>query len=248
MKGIILAGGTGSRLRPLTNVTNKHLLPIYNKPMVFYPLEFLKSMGITEIILTTGKEFAGDFADLLGDGSAFGVSLTYKVQESALGIAHALNVTESIVGGDSIMVILGDNIFMLGREEEALIRKKTAAFAASPEGAMIFLKEVEDPRRFGVPTLGKEGKLLAITEKPSQPGSKYAVTGLYLYDHNVFGKIKRLKPSPRGEFELTDVNNAYLAEGKLDYHVIEGEWTDAGTFESLYRANLIAKEKSQEEK
>ena len=242
MKGIILAGGTGSRLRPLTNVTNKHLLPIYDKPMIFYPLEFLKSMGIKEIILTTGKEFAGDFADLLGDGSAFGVSLTYKVQESPLGIAHALGVTESIIGEDSIMVILGDNVFMLEKEEEARMRERAAAFASNPDGAVIFLKEVDDPRRFGVPTIGNGGKLLGITEKPTHPGSNYAVTGLYLYDSNVFRKIKALRPSSRGELELTDVNNAYLTEGKLDYSVILGEWTDAGTFESLHKANLIAKE------
>jgi glucose-1-phosphate thymidylyltransferase len=242
MIGIILAGGNGTRLRPITNVTNKHLLPVYNKPMIYYPVEFHKSLGITEVLLTTGKEFGGEFTNLLGDGSRFGINLTYKVQEEALGIAHALGLAENIAKGHSMAVILGDNLFFLSNEETKSIRREVEEFARTPEGAVIFLKRVSDPERFGVAEVDENGRVMGIEEKPKNPKSNYAVTGLYLYDSTVFEKIRRLKPSGRGELELTDVNNAYLLEGKLKSHLLEGEWTDAGTFDSLHRANSLAKD------
>ena len=242
MKGIILAGGNGTRLKPLTNVTNKHLLPVYNKPMVFYPIDTLKSMGTHNIILVTGKEFSGDFADLLGDGQIFGIELTYKVQEEALGIANALGAAKNISGRDPILVILGDNIFMLDKAETEKLREKISEFSKNPEGAMIFLKEVKDPERFGVPEFDSNNNIIKIEEKPKEPKSKYAVTGLYLYDNTIFDKILGLKPSNRGEFELTDVNNLYLKEGRLKSYIIKGEWTDAGTFESLYHAGTLARD------
>lgn len=241
MKGIILAGGNGTRLKPLTDVTNKHLLPVYNRPMIFYPIDTLKSIGIHDITLITGREFAGDFADLLGEGYKFDLEVTYKVQEKALGIAHALNIAQSSIGKDPSIVILGDNIFMLSSEETNEMKKKTSEFLKNPDGAMIFLKEVNDPERFGVAELDKNGKIITIEEKPKNPKSKYAVTGLYVYDNTVFSKISQLKPSSRGELELTEVNALYLKEGKLKYHILKGEWTDAGTFDSLYRAGMLAK-------
>jgi glucose-1-phosphate thymidylyltransferase len=241
MKGVILAGGNGTRLKPLTDVTNKHLLPIYNKPMVFYPIDTLKSMGINDIILVTGKEFSGDFADLLGNGKKFGIEFTYKVQEEALGIAHALGTVKNTIGKDPITVILGDNIFMLGKAEIEELKKRISEFSKNPSGAMIFLKEVNDPERFGVPEFDGNNNVIKIEEKPKEPKSKYAVTGLYIYDNTLFDKISKLKPSKRGEFELTDVNNLYIGEGRLKSHIIKGEWTDAGTFESLYRAGTLAK-------
>jgi glucose-1-phosphate thymidylyltransferase len=247
MWGIILAGGNGTRLNPLTSVTNKHLLPVYNKPMVHYPLEFLINVGIRNIILVTGKEHAGSFADLLGDGSRFGVNITYKVQEGALGIAHALGITENVVRDEPIIAILGDNVFAVNQDEIERIKALVKDFNSRADGAVIFLKEVEDAERFGVPEFDENKRIKIIEEKPKEPKSRYAVTGLYMYDRTVFDKIKTLKPSWRNELEVTDVNNAYLAEKKLEYHIIEGEWTDAGTFESLFRANSIAR-KSQLEK
>lgn len=248
MIGVILAGGSGSRLRPLTSVTNKHLLPVHDKPMIYYPMEFLKELGMKDIILTTGKEHGGDFTELLGDGSRFGVDFTYKVQEGALGIAYALGITHNVVKEDSMIVILGDNIFLCDEKELAEIRKKVDDFTKKPDGAIVFLKEVDDPERFGVAELDKKGNVLGIEEKPAKPKSNYAVTGLYIYDKTVFDKIKKLKPSGRGELELTDVNNAYIKEGKLKYHIIRGSWTDAGTFESLHKASLLSKAISDKKK
>jgi glucose-1-phosphate thymidylyltransferase len=241
MWGIILAGGDGTRLNPLTNVTNKHLLPIYDKPMVYYPLEFLINAGIKNIILVTGKEHAGSFADLLGDGSRFGVNITYKVQEGALGIAHALGITENVVKDEAVMAILGDNVFAVNPDEMERIKGLARDFNTKASGAAIFLKEVEDPERFGVPEFDGNKRIKIIEEKPKWPKSKYAVTGLYMYDRTVFDRIRTLKPSWRDELEITDVNNAYLADKKLEHHIINGEWTDAGTFESLFRANSIAR-------
>ena len=242
MYGVILAGGNGTRLKPLTEVTNKHLLPIYNKPMIYYPLELLINLGVTNIILVTGKEYAGSFADLLGDGSRFGVNITYKVQEGALGIAHALGLTENVVRDEPVTVILGDNVFAVNPDEMGKIRALVKDFGTKADGAVIFLKEVDDPERFGVAELGANGAVLGIEEKPKAPKSNYAVTGLYVYDKTVFSKIKTLAPSWRNELEVTDVNNAYLKERKLSYHIINGKWTDAGTFESLFKANQIARE------
>jgi len=240
MMGIILAGGNGTRLKPLTNVTNKHLLPVYNKPMITYPLNFLKNLGVRRIALISGREFAGDFANLLGDGSEFGVELTYKVQNGAKGIAHAIGITKSIVNNSSIITILGDNIFSMDNDEVHKIKERIAEFEKNPDGALIFLKRVSDPERFGVAEI-KNGKVIRIEEKPKHPKSNLAVVGLYVYDNTVFQKIKQLKPSWRNELEITDVNNMYINEGKLKYHIIKGNWTDAGTFESLFNAHVIAR-------
>jgi glucose-1-phosphate thymidylyltransferase len=247
MIGIILAGGNGTRLRPLTNITNKHLLPVYDRPMIYYPLELLVQLGIRENVLITGREFAGDFANLISDGSEFGVSITYKVQNTARGIAHAIGLAESIVKGGPIITILGDNIFSIGKEEQNRIKNIANEFEKSPDGAIIFLKKIRDPERFGVATV-KNGIVTGIEEKPRKPKSKLAVTGLYMYDNTVFQKIKRLKPSCRNEFEITDINNMYIREGKLKYYIIKGKWTDAGTFESLFRAHQIARWNRQPER
>ncbi len=241
MIGVILAGGNGTRLKPLTDVTNKHLLPIYDKPMVYYPLETLKELGIRHIIIVTGREFAGDFADLFGDGSEFGINLTYKVQEESRGIAHAVGIVEHIARGEPIIVILGDNIFMLDNKEFEEIKTLVKNFEKNPDGGILFLKKVDDPQRFGVAEIGPNGKIIGIEEKPKKPKSSYATTGLYIYDSTVFDKIRLLKPSHRNEFELTDVNNLYIKEGKLGHHTIRGDWTDAGTFESLHKASILAK-------
>jgi len=240
MMGVILAGGNGTRLRPLTNITNKHLLPVYNKPMIMYPLNFLINLGVRRIILVAGREFAGDFANLFGDGSEFGVELPYKVQNEAKGIAHAIGITESIVKDNSIITILGDNVFSLNENEIKRIKEKIAEFEKNPDGALIFLKRVGDPERFGVAEI-KKGKVISIEEKPKHPKSNLAVVGLYVYDSTVFQKIRQLKPSWRNELEITDVNNMYINEGKLKYHIIRGKWTDAGTFESLFNAQVIAR-------
>ncbi len=247
MLGVILAGGTGSRLKPLTHVTNKHLLPVYNKPMIYYPLELLKSLGIKEIALVAGREFAGDFSNLFSDGSEYGVSFTYKVQHGAPGIAHAMGLVERIAGKEPILAILGDNIFMIKESELEKIRNRIEHFNMDPSGAMLFLKDVPDANRFGVAEFDAKGRLLGIEEKPKKPKSNYAVTGLYMYDNTVFDKIKMLKPSARNEIEVTDLNNHYLREGGLKYHILKGEWTDAGTFESLHRANILAKRMAEAE-
>jgi glucose-1-phosphate thymidylyltransferase len=233
MKGVVLAGGTGSRLSPLTRVTNKHLLPIYDKPMVYYPIQTLVNAGIEEILLVTGGKNAGDFLRLLGNGRDFGLRhLNYTYQEGNGGIAEALGLAEYFAAGQSICVILGDNII------ENNIWQAVETFRKEKDGAKILLKEVEDAHRFGVAEV-RDNRVVSIEEKPKNPRSAFAVTGIYLYDSSVFEKIKRLKPSGRGELEITDVNNFYVEEDKLSYEMLDGWWTDAGTFESLLRANNL---------
>ncbi len=238
MKGIILAGGLGSRLFPLTKVTNKHLLPVYNKPMIFYPIETMVRAGIRDILLVTGGNSAGDFLRLLGNGKNFGLKhINYTYQEGEGGIAAALSLAEHFAAGHKIMVILGDNII------QDNLAVSVGRFTKQKKGARIFLKEVTDPERFGVAEI-KNRKITSIIEKPKKPKSSYAVAGVYMYDPEVFEIIKTLKPSHRGELEITDVNNAYLRRGTLEYDTLKGYWTDAGTFESLYRANcLVAKQR-----
>jgi glucose-1-phosphate thymidylyltransferase len=232
MKGIILAGGTGSRLYPLTKVTNKHLLPVYDKPMICYPLEMLIDAGIDEIMIVSGRGHAGHFLELLGSGSEFGVSITYEIQEEAGGIAQALGLAKTWAGKDDISVILGDNVF------EDRVREEVDNFES---GARIFLKDVQDPQRFGVAEVNGN-KVVQIEEKPANPKSNLAVTGLYMYDSRVFDIIRQLKPSGRGELEITDVNNAYIKKGEMRFSVLKGFWSDAGTFESLMRASLMVQE------
>ena len=235
IKGIILAGGTGSRLYPLTKITNKHLLPVYNKPMVFYPLETLKSLSISDICIVSGGDHIADFIRLLGSGSEFEVKLTYKVQDGPKGIAHALLQAEEFVKeGEKAAVILGDNIF------ESV---KAPSNIFSDDNAYIYLKEVEDPERFGVAKLSDDRNITEILEKPKTPPSKFAVTGLYIYPNDVFDFIKTLKPSQRGELEITDVNNWYLKQGRLKAVFLDGFWSDAGTFESLLKATLFVAKK-----
>ena len=233
MKGVILAGGLGTRLYPLTKVTNKHLLPVYDKPMIYYPIQTLINAGIDDILIVTGGNNAGDFLRLLGNGKEFGLKhINYTYQEGEGGIAEALGLAEFFAAGEKICVVLGDNII------EKNIRKAAEAFRMQKEGAKILLKEVPDPHRFGVPELS-EDRIARIEEKPKQPKSKYAVIGIYLYDPTVFNIIKTLKPSNRGELEITDVNNRYIEKGMMTWDILEGWWTDAGTFESLLRANQL---------
>ena len=233
MRGVVLAGGLGSRLLPLTKVTNKHLLPVYDRPMIYYPIQALANAGIDEIMLVTGGNSAGDFLRLLGNGKDFGLKrLNYTYQEGEGGIADALRLAEHFADGESICVILGDNII------EGNIVRAADAFRAQQRGARILLKEVKDPQRFGVPILEGD-RVVKIEEKPANPRSSYAVTGIYFYDAHVFDIIKTLKPSGRGELEITDVNNAYIADGTLTWDILEGWWTDAGTIESLHQANLL---------
>ncbi len=243
MKGIILAGGLGSRLRPLTKVTNKHLLPVYDKPMIYYPLETLCRAGIEEIMVVTGGNSAGDFLRLLGNGREFGLKhINYTYQEGEGGIADALRLCEHFADGDRICVVLGDNIV------QDDISPYARAFERQASGARLLLKEVPDPERFGVPELVGD-KIVNIEEKPLAPKSTYAVTGVYFYDGRVFDIIGSLKPSARNEFEITDVNNAYIASDDLYYDVLEGWWTDAGQFESLHLAsNLVAAQRAREAK
>ncbi|MBI1869925.1 MAG: NTP transferase domain-containing protein [Chlamydiae bacterium] len=237
MKGIILAGGLGTRLYPLTKITNKHLLPIYDKPMIYYPLQTLVEAGIEDIMIVTGGNHAGDFLKLLGNGKEFGLKdLNYTYQEGEGGIAAALSLTEHFADSQKIVVILGDNII------EQSIKEYVKAFAKQEKGAKILLKEVPDPERFGVPAF--EGKkIIRIDEKPKKPQSQYAVTGVYMYDPTVYEIAKTLKPSGRGELEISDVNNAYIQQGTITYDLLSGWWTDAGTFESLYRASQLVVEK-----
>jgi glucose-1-phosphate thymidylyltransferase len=233
MKGIILAGGLGTRLQPLTLVTNKHLLPIYDKPMIYYPIEKMVEAGITDIILVTGGNFAGDFLRLLGNGHDFKLNhINYVYQKGEGGIAEALGLCEHYAQDDSVIVILGDNIF------EDNIKAAVESFDRQKTGARIFLKEVSDPERFGVAELQGD-KVISIEEKPKKAKSNYAVTGIYMYDKEVFKCIKTLKPSNRGELEITDVNNYYIRKNAMQYEFMKGWWTDAGTFESLYRANQL---------
>ncbi|GGG19307.1 sugar phosphate nucleotidyltransferase [Paenibacillus aceti] len=233
MKGIILAGGTGSRLYPLTKVTNKHLLPVGKYPMIFHSVYKLKEAGINDILIVTGKEHMGDVVNLLGSGSDMGVCFTYKVQDEAGGIAQALDLAEQFVGDDQMVVILGDNVF------EDDISPYVNNFKEQKNGAKILIQEVKDPKRFGVPELDGD-RIVSIEEKPSQPKSNYAVTGIYMFDHKVFDIVKTLKPSDRGELEITDVNNAYINRNELTYDILNGWWTDAGTHASLARANELA--------
>lgn len=235
MKGVVLAGGTGSRLSPLTKITNKHLLPIYDKPMIYYPIQMLVDAGIRDILLVTGGKNAGDFLRLLANGKQFGLShINYTYQEGEGGIADALGLAEHFADGDRICVVLGDNII------EGSIRQAVNDFEQQQCGAKILLKEVADAGRFGVAEIAG-GRIVGIEEKPKNPKSNYAVTGIYMYDSTVFGKIATLVPSARGELEITDVNNAYIREGAMTFAYLEGWWTDAGTFDSLLRAgNLVA--------
>ena len=236
LKGIILAGGLGKRLYPLTKITNKHLLPVYGKPMIYYPIQTLVDAGISDILIVTGGMHAGEFLRLLGNGKEFGLKhINYTYQEGEGGIAEALKLAKHFAEDDRIVVILGDNII------EKDIKKAVANFSRQPSGAKILLKKVSDPERFGVAEIEGD-KILGIEEKPKRPKSDYAVTGIYMYDNKVFEIIKTLKPSGRGELEITDVNNAYIKRGELTYNILDGWWSDAGTFESLLRANnLVAK-------
>jgi glucose-1-phosphate thymidylyltransferase len=223
----------GSRLHPLTKVTNKHLLPVYHKPMIYYPIEALVTAGIDEILLVTGGNDAGDFLRLLGNGEAFGLQrINYAYQQGEGGIAHALSYAEQFAAGDPICVMLGDNIIERDFVEAA------RSFAQQQRGAKVLLKEVPDPHRFGVPVFDN-GRIVAFEEKPKHPSSSYAVVGIYFYDARVFEIIRSLKPSARGELEITDVNNVYLSHHELTWSVLEGWWTDAGTFESLLLANNL---------
>lgn len=234
MKGVILAGGTGSRLAPLTRVTNKHLLPIHDRPMVFYPIQTLVNAGITDILLVTGGQNAGEFLRLLGNGRDFGLKhINYTYQEGEGGIADALRLAEHFADGQPICVVLGDNII-----ETNVIEARANFEQQGCVGAHILLKEVADPQRFGVPVFD-DGRIIRIEEKPKDPKSSYAVIGIYMYDNRVFDFIRSLRPSARGEFEITDVNNRYLADRELSFSLLKGWWTDAGTFESLLRANTL---------
>jgi glucose-1-phosphate thymidylyltransferase len=236
MKGVVLAGGTGSRLFPITRVTNKHLLPVYDKPMVYYPIQTLVNAGIQEILLVTGGKNAGEFLRLLGNGRDFGLKhINYTYQEGEGGIAEALGLAEHFADGEPVCVVLGDNII------ENNVRRAVENFKTQGKGAKILLKEVQDAERFGVAEI-RGNNVVSIEEKPRNPKSNYAVIGIYLYDATVFQKIRRLKPSGRGELEITDVNNFYLEEGNLTYEILDGWWTDAGTFESLLRANNLVAE------
>jgi glucose-1-phosphate thymidylyltransferase len=236
MKGVVLAGGSGSRLFPLTKITNKHLLPIYDRPMIYYPIQTLVDAGIHDILVVTGGRNSGDFLRLLANGKEFGLKhINYTYQEGEGGIADALALAEHFADGEKICVILGDNII------EAGIREAADQFRAQSHGAHILLKEVPDAERFGVAEVAN-GKIVGIEEKPPHPKTNYAVTGVYMFDSTVFDKIKTLVPSNRGELEITDVNNAYIREGSMTFSFLEGWWTDAGTFDSLLRAaNLVAR-------
>jgi glucose-1-phosphate thymidylyltransferase len=236
VKGVILAGGLGTRLQPMTRVTNKHLLPVYDRPMIYYPIQQLVHAGVRDILVVTGGDSAGDFLKLLRNGGDFGLEhLRYAYQEGEGGIAEALGLAEFFAAGDPIVVILGDNIF------QDSLKEAVGAFRRDPTGAMILLKEVDDPERFGVARV--EGtRVVEIVEKPAKPASRLAVTGCYLYDPRVFDVIRTLEPSKRGELEITDVNNRYIEWGALRHHRIDGWWTDAGTISSLHRASKLVAE------
>ena len=236
MKGVILAGGLGSRLMPCTKVTNKHLLPVYDKPMIYYPLMTLVNSGITDILIVTGGNHAGEFLRLLGNGKEFGLKeISYTFQEGEGGIADALKLAEHFAKDEKIFVILGDNII------QDNVREHVNDFMKQPFGAKVFLKEVSDPERFGVAEI-RDGAIVSIEEKPKNPKSSLAVCGLYMYDNEVFDIAKKLKPSKRGELEITDVNNEYIRRGSMTYSILKGWWTDAGTFESLFRASCLIAE------
>ncbi|MCH9021210.1 MAG: NTP transferase domain-containing protein [Planctomycetes bacterium] len=234
MKGVILAGGYGTRLMPLTRVTNKHLLPVYDKPMIYYPIQCLVNAGIEDIMVVTGGNKAGEFLELLGNGKEFGLrDLHYTYQEGAGGIAEAMGLTQNFVAQDKVVVILGDNII------QGNIRKAVGDFFTQRRGAKIILKEVPDLHRFGVAQVDENGSVLGIEEKPKQPKSNFAVIGIYMYDNQVYDIISQLKPSNRGELEITDVNNAYIQKGMMTSEVLQGWWTDAGTLESLHKATML---------
>jgi len=234
MKGIILAGGKGSRLQPLTNVTSKQLLPIYNQPMIYYPLNTLLKAGIEEIEIIVAPDHAGDFLKLLGSGKEFGCNFTYEIQEKAEGLAQAFLIAENFIGNDNATLILGDNLF----EDDF-----SEAIQSFEKGGRVFAKKVDDPQRFGVVEFNDQNQALSIEEKPSKPKSEYAVTGLYIYDNTVIEKAKSLTPSARGEIEITDLNNLYLQENMLDVAFVEGQWFDTGTFESMYQAIEFARQR-----
>ena len=247
MKGVILAGGLGTRLEPLTRITNKHLLPIYDRPMIYYPLNTLVEAGIKDIMIVTGGNHAGEFLRLLGNGSEFGLKdIEYTYQKGEGGIAQALALTENFVEKNRVVVILGDNLV------EKSIKPYVEKFKKQRSGARVLLKDVPDPERFGVAEIsaeggsasgGKESRIVSIVEKPKKPRSNHVITGIYMYDHKVFDIIRTLRPSHRGELEITDVNNAYLKEGELHYDILDGWWTDCGMPETLYRAATLVREK-----
>ena len=232
MKGIILAGGSGTRLRPLTSVTSKQLLPIYNKPMIYYPLETLLKAGIKDILVIVAPDHAGDFLKLLGSGKEFGCRFTYEIQDKPEGLAQAFLVGENFIGDDNVTLILGDNVY----EDDF-----SEAIQTFKSGGRVFLKEVDDPERFGVAAFDENKKVISIEEKPKEPKSNYAVTGMYIYDNTVVEKAKSLEPSDRGELEITDLNNLFLDEGTLDVAFVDGKWLDTGTFESLHEAIIFAR-------
>lgn len=236
MKGIILAGGSGTRLRPITKVTSKQLLPIYNKPMIYWPLETLIKAGIKDILIIVAPENAGDFLKLLGSGKEFGVKFTYEIQDKPEGIAQAFLIGENFIGDDSVTLILGDNLF----EDDF-----SEAVKSFKNGARIFAKEIPDPERFGVIEFNENMQAVSIEEKPKKPKSKFAVTGFYIYDNSVIKKTKNLHSSARGELEITDLNTQFLKEKQLDVHVVKGRWFDTGTFESLFEATKMAREMEQ---
>ena len=232
LKGVILAGGLGTRLHPLTKVTSKHLLPVGNEPMIFHSVKQLTTAGVTDILIVTNPQYVGDFANALGSGKDFGCEFTYRVQEEAKGIAHALALAEGFATGGKIVVLLGDNIF------ETPIHQAVSDFRAQQTGARVMLKQVDDPERYGVATLDGN-HIVAIAEKPTHPKSDYAVVGVYFYDASVFDIIRTIKPSARGEYEITAVNNAYIRRAELEYTFVQGKWIDAGTFDSLTEAHQI---------
>jgi glucose-1-phosphate thymidylyltransferase len=234
MKGIILAGGSGTRLRPLTKITSKQLLPIYNKPMVYYPLETLRTAGIEDILIIIAPDHAGDFLNLLGSGKDFGCDFTYEIQDKPEGLAQAFLIGEKFIGNDSVTMVLGDNLY----EDDF-----SEAIRTFESGARVFAKEVTDPQRFGVVEFDENRKAISIEEKPEVPKSNHAVTGLYIFDNTVVQKTKQLQPSARGELEITDLNNVYLREGTLDVATVNGRWFDTGTFESWFEATAFARDR-----
>ena len=235
IKGVILAGGKGTRLWPITKVTGKHFLPVGDKPIIYYPVLTLKKAGIKDILIVCGSEHTDQYVQLLGSGKEFGVNLYYTIQVDSLGIAHGLGLAESFANGDPVALILGDNIF--GDDLSNVVKK----FSKKERGSMIVLKHVSDPKRFGVASFNKDGTIKNVVEKPKKPATNWAVTGFYIYDNRVFNVIKNLKPSTRGEYEITDVNNWYIKEGTMDYFKAKKYWVDAGTFESLHLANILVR-------
>ena len=236
MKGIILAGGKATRLRPLTKITSKQLLPIYDKPMIFYPLETLINAGIKDILIIIAPDYAGHFLNLLGSGKEFGAKFSYEIQEKACGLADAFKIGENFIGDDNVTMILGDNIFDHDFSEDIKNFKS---------GAQVYAKKVDDPERFGVVEFNDKMQAVSIEEKPEKPKSDYAVVGIYTFDNKVIDLAKKLKPSARGEIEITDLNNIYLKNGEMKVNIIDGVWEDAGTFDSLLRASLIMAEKAK---